>query len=181
MKNDRIKGDKIYYSGPNLVLFSVALLLSIFAAYSVGVLVTKRAEEKREASNKNIEVNNQEEKNYKSIVNGKSYTNSKKNIIYFYNDNTYYLKNGELGEYGTYEVNEDEIILYCLFSTNDTFNSFNTLNGQEKIKIDGNYLIFNNKDSDGNIYEDKFELENSNINGGMTTALLKIQNLIENK
>lgn len=179
MKNDRINRDKIYYKGPNLILFSVALLLSIFTAYSVGVLVTKRAEEKRNASSKNIEISNKEEKVYKSLVNGKSYSNSKNSIIYFYNDNTYYLKNDKLGEYGTYEVNNYEVILYNLFTIREDLSYFTTLSGQQNIQIDNNYLIFNNKDSEGNIYEDKYELERSDINGGMADILLKIQNLIE--
>ena len=179
MKKDRINRDKIYYKGPNLILFSIALLLSIFAAYSVGVIVTKKAEDNRETGSKDIEISNKEEKTYKSIVSGKSYINSKNNIIYFYNDNTYYLKNNKLGEYGTYEVNNDNVILYNLFSISEDLSDFNTLNGQQNIKIDNNYLIFSNKDSEGNTYEDKYELEKSDINGGMTDILLKIQNLIE--
>lgn len=179
MKRNRLRRGKSYNDGPNLYLFSLALLLSIFSAYSIGVLVTKKAEYKRQNDNKNIELKKQEKKDFKSIVSGKSYTNSKKNIIYFYEDNTYYLKIDNIGEYGTYEVNEDEVILYNLFSMNNEFNVFTTLNGEERIKIDGNFLIFINGNSSNN--DDKYEIENSNISGGMSTTLLKVQKLIESR
>ena len=179
MKKNRLKRGKIYHDGPNLYLFSLALLLSIFSAYSIGALVTKKAEYRRQNSNKKLEINTQDKHEFKSIVSGKSYTNSKKNIIYFYEDNTYYLKIDNIGEYGTYEVNEDEVILYNLFSMNNEFNVFTTLNGEERIKIDGNFLIFINGNSSNN--DDKYEIENSNISGGMSTTLLKVQTLIESK
>lgn len=181
MESDRVKREKIVYNGPNLFLFSLALLLSIFAAYSVGVLVTKKADEKRENNIEKVEISNTEDNNYKSIVSGKSYINSKKNILYFYDDNTYYLKIDSLGEYGTYEVNKDEVTIYNLFSIDDNFNNFNTLSGKETIKIDNNYLIITTKDSDGNNVEDKYELESSNINSSMSDILSKIQKVMNNK
>ena len=54
MKRNRLRRGKSYNDGPNLYLFSLALLLSIFSAYSIGVLVTKKAEYKRQNDNKNI-------------------------------------------------------------------------------------------------------------------------------
>ena len=179
MKKNRLKRGKIYHDGPNLYLFSLALLLSIFSAYSIGALVTKKAEYRRQNSNKKLEINTQDKHEFKSIVSGKSYTNSKQNIIYFYEDNTYYLKIDNIGEYGTYEVSENNVILYNLFSMNSEFNSFTTLNGKEVLIIDGNYLIFINGNSSNN--DDKYEIENSNISGGMSTTLLKVQTLIESK
>ena len=62
---------------------------------------------------------------------------------------------------------------------NSEFNSFTTLSGNEVLIIDGNYLIFTSNDSNNN--EDKYEIENSNISGGMSTTLLKVQTLIESK
>lgn len=179
MKDDKIKKEKVYYSGPNLILFSLALLLSIFAAYSVGVIVTKKAEEKRLKNNNSNIIDNQNENSYKSIVSSKCYKDTNNNIIYFYDDNTYLLKGKDFSEYGTYEVNKEEVIIYNLFSTNDDISNFEILNGIENIKIDNNYLILYNKNSSGNTIEDKFELQSSNISGSMTNILLKIQKLID--
>lgn len=185
MEDENKQKNIIYYKGPNLVLFSVALLLSIFAAYSVGVLVTKKAQQKLESSandsNSNIKSNAEHEYS-KAVISGKSYVNSDNNkIIYFYNDNTYYLKSNSYNEYGTYDVNDNKITIYNLFSMSSKVNEITTLSGQVNIILDKDTLHFSMKDSDGKEYEEIYVFESSNINGSMSNIISKIQKEFENK
>ena len=82
-------------AGPNLILFSVALLLAIFAAYKVGGLVSEKAAENRENKSSNVVNETSKKKNYiKENVSSKvfKYTkigeNSTDSIkLFFYEDN----------------------------------------------------------------------------------------------
>lgn len=194
-KKDNLDKKIIIKTGPNLFLFSIALLLAIFAAYTVGGLVSKKANEKRQKGEEGkitekVESNISTNKKYsKSIISGKSYINEKEgptektqSIYYFYDDNTYFLQDMAYNEYGTYEVENDELVLYSIFSyMPGALEPLTTLNGKTVAQFEKGYLVFTNKNESGEEYKIEYRLENSNINGGLSNTMSKIQKEIDTK
>ena len=194
MESDK-KEKVIIKTGPNLVLFSIALLLAIFAAYTVGGLVSKKAEEKKYNNSKTkndteLKSNTSTNKIYsKNTVSGKSYINkvigpteATSSIYYFYEDNTYYFKDMAYDEYGTYEIVNDELVIYSLFSyTPNGLEPLKALGGKTNAKIEKGVLVFTEVDSEGNNKTKKYDLESSNITGSLSNTMLKIQKQIESQ
>jgi hypothetical protein len=185
----------IIKTGPNLVLFSIALLLAIFAAYSVGVLVSKKAEEKKYNDSKTnnetkITSNKSTNKLYsKETVSGKSFINNQigpteatTSIYYFYEDNTYYLQDMAYDEYGTYEIANDELVLYSLFSyAPNSLEPLKALGGKTTAKIEKGVLVFTDVDSEGNNKTKKYDIDSSNITGSLSNTMLKLQKQIDSQ
>lgn len=192
-KNVKSEKKIIVKNGPNLFLFSIALLLAIFAAYTVGGLVSKKAEEKRnenskENLNEKVESNVSTNKKYnKSIVSGKSYINineganeTTQSIYYFYDDNTYYLQAMAYDEYGTYEIENDELVLYNIFSyMPGTLEPLTALKGKTVAQFEKGFLVFTEKNELGEEYKIEYKLDNSNISGGLSNTISKIQKEIQ--
>lgn len=184
----------IIKTGPNLVLFSIALLLAIFAAYTVGVLVSKKAEEKKYKETKNdkpvVTSNTSSNKKYsKSTVSGKSYVNkvigpteATTSTYYFYDDNSYYLQDMAYDEYGTYEIANDELILYSTFSyMPNSIEPLKALGGKSVAKIENGVLVFSEVDSEGNNKTKKYDVESSNVTGSLSNTILKLQKQIDSQ
>ena len=183
----------IIKTGPNLVLFSIALLLAIFAAYSVGALVSKKAEEKKYNSSKDdkpvVESNITTNKKYsKNTVSGKSYINKQigateatTSTYYFYEDNTYYLADMGYDEYGTYEIANDQLVLYSLFSyTPNGSEPLKALGGKTIAKIENGVLVFTEVNEEGNNVNKKYDIDSSNISGSLSNTMIKLQKEIDN-
>lgn len=185
----------IIKTGPNLFLFSIALLLAIFASYTVGSLVSKKANEKRELNSKEkveetSNSNSTTNKKYnKNIVKGKSYINvkegsneSSQSIYYFYEDNTYYLQNMGYDEYGTYDIENDELVLYSIFAyTPGLLEPVTALGGKTVAQFEKGYIVFYQKNNNEEESKVEYKLESSNISGSLSNTMIKLQNEINTK